>query len=219
VFARSGYHESTVSEIAKEAGVSEGTIYEHFSTKEGLLFSIPEAFIAKEREQHRFHLQLIRGAAMRLRAIVYLYLYTWQENPDYAVINLLILKGNLNFRQTEGYRLIREGFREITRIIEEGMASGEFRGDIVPYAIRSVLMGAVDHVATNWLLSDRKHNLVDLVDPIMDLVMGGLGCAAPQTTGGSRPWDRWRPRRVAPAAGGQTPGGEAPPKPAGHEKD
>jgi TetR/AcrR family transcriptional regulator, fatty acid metabolism regulator protein len=199
VFASNSFHESTVSEIAKEARVSEGTIYEHFSTKEGLLFSIPEAFLAKVREQHRFHLELIRGAANRLRAIVYLYLYTWQENPDYAVINLLILKGNVNFRKTEGFRLIRKGFQEITRIIEEGIANGEFRADLDPYVIRSVLMGTVDHVATNWLLSDRKHNLLDLVDPVMDLVMTGLAREAPPAAGARPRWDRWPSRDVPPA--------------------
>lgn len=206
VFASNSFHESTVSEIAKEARVSDGTIYEYFSTKEGLLFSIPEAFIAEVREQNRFHLKLIRGAANRLRAIVYLYLYTWQEHPDYAVINLLILKGNANFRKTEGYRLIREGFQEITQIIEEGIASREFRDDINPYVVRSVLMGAVDHVTTNWLLSDRKHDLVDLVDPIMDLVMSGLARAASPVAGGPGPWYHWRPSQSMPASGGQTPG-------------
>ncbi|MFH1033991.1 MAG: TetR/AcrR family transcriptional regulator [Pseudomonadota bacterium] len=219
VFANNGYHESTVSEIAKEAKVSEGTIYEYFSSKEGLLFSIPEAFTAKMREQNRFHLQLIRGAGMRLRAIVYLYLHTWQEYPDYAVINLLILKGNLNFRQTEGYRVIRAGFKEITQIIEEGIAGGEFRADLDPYVIRSVLMGAVDHAATNWLLSDRKHNLVDLVDPIMDLVMTGLGLEAP-AAGATRPrWDRWPSRQGRLSPGGPAQPGDDPQAPPSTEND
>ncbi|MBI4799722.1 MAG: TetR/AcrR family transcriptional regulator [Desulfarculus sp.] len=194
-FAQKGFHESTIAEIAKEAKVSEGTIYEYFSSKEGLLFSIPEAFTRKVRDQNRFHLQLIRGAANRLRAIIYLYLHTWQEHPDYAVINLLILKGNPNFRKTEGYRLVREGFQEITRTIEEGITDGEFIAGGNPYVIRSVLMGAVDHVTINWLHSDRKRNLVDLVDPIMDLVMGGL--ARHEGAPGGQPprWDRWRPAR------------------------
>jgi TetR/AcrR family fatty acid metabolism transcriptional regulator len=203
IFARKGFHDSTISEIAKEAHVSEGTIYEYFTTKEKLLFSIPEEFSNKIHEQNQFHLQLIRGAANKLRAIIYLYLHVWQEYPDYAVINLLILKGNDNFRQTEGYRLIREGFRGTTRVIQEGIDSGEFRADIDPYVIRSVLMGAVDHVATNWLLSDRKHNLIDLVDPIMDLVMTGL-CKEPrQTAGGPPSWYHWPARDAQPTGAGQ----------------
>ncbi|MCB2227796.1 MAG: TetR/AcrR family transcriptional regulator [Desulfarculaceae bacterium] len=201
IFARKGYHDSTIAEIAKEAHVSEGSIYEYFDTKEKLLFTIPEAFSNKVHEQNKFHLQLIRGAANRLRATIYLYLHVWQEYPDYAVINLLILKGNENFRRTEGYRFIREGFQGTTQIIKEGIASGEFRSDIDPYVIRSVLMGTVDHVATNWLLSDRKHSLLDLVDPIMDLVMTGLVNDAPQAAGATPRWDHWPARGVRPLDG------------------
>lgn len=174
VFAQKGFHAATIAEVAQEARVSEGTIYEYFGSKEKLLFNIPGTFAKKFREQGAFHLALIRGAANRLRAVVYLYLHTWQQNPDYAAVNLLILKTNLAFRETEGYRLIREGFRDITTIIEEGIASGEFRSDINPYIVRSVLMGAVDHVTTNWLLSDRKRDLLEAVDPIVDVVMEGI---------------------------------------------
>lgn len=196
-FAQKGFHESTIAEIAKVAGVSEGTIYEYFSTKEGLLFSIPEAFTKKMRRWLKFNLQLIRGASHKLRAIVYLHLNIYQENPDYAQITLLILKGNLNFRKTEGYRLVRESFQTTTQVIEEGMASGEFRSDINPYLVRSVLMGAVDHLAVNWLYSDRKYQLLDAVDPVLDLVMEGLLSQEPPQGERHPSWDAWRPRPPA----------------------
>jgi TetR/AcrR family fatty acid metabolism transcriptional regulator len=38
IFARKGFHAATVSDIARKAKVSEGTIYEYFSSKEELLF-------------------------------------------------------------------------------------------------------------------------------------------------------------------------------------
>lgn len=41
VFAQKGYHAATTKEIAAEAGVSEGTIYNYFQSKEDLLLSIP----------------------------------------------------------------------------------------------------------------------------------------------------------------------------------
>jgi len=42
VFAKHGYHASSMSEIAKEAGVSKGLAYHYFSSKEDLLVSIAE---------------------------------------------------------------------------------------------------------------------------------------------------------------------------------
>jgi len=41
VFAQKGYHNATTKEIAAQAGVSEGTIYNYFQSKEDLLLSIP----------------------------------------------------------------------------------------------------------------------------------------------------------------------------------
>ena len=38
IFARKGFHAATVSDIARKAKVSEGTIYEYFTSKEELLF-------------------------------------------------------------------------------------------------------------------------------------------------------------------------------------
>jgi TetR/AcrR family fatty acid metabolism transcriptional regulator len=174
VFARKGLHEATISEIANQAGVSEGTIYEHFSTKDNLLFSIPELFTRNMGEFGKFHLRLIRGAANKLRAYIYLYMWVMQENPDYAIVSLLHLKGNLKFRKTEGFRLVRQWYRLAADIIAEGVESGEFRDDVDPYIIRSILMGAADQVTANWLLSDRKRDLLDAVDPIFDTIMEGV---------------------------------------------
>lgn len=199
VFAQKGFHDATIAEVAQQAEVSEGTIYEYFGSKEKLLFSIPGTFARKFRDQGQFHLSLIRGAANRLRAIVYLYLHTWQENPDYAAVNLLILKTNLKFRQTEGYRLIREGFRDISQIIEDGIANGEFQPHINPYMIRSVLMGAVDHVTTNWLLSDRNRDLLEAVDPIVDVVLDGISNDENISAQASRP--HWSTRRAKRSTG------------------
>lgn len=42
VFAKHGYHASSMSEIAKESGVSKGLAYHYFSSKEDLLVSIAE---------------------------------------------------------------------------------------------------------------------------------------------------------------------------------
>jgi TetR/AcrR family fatty acid metabolism transcriptional regulator len=193
VFADKGFQDATIAAIARRARVSEGTIYEYFSSKENLLFHIPKAFTDRYGEVVRFHIELIKGAANRLRAMVYMYLHMWKHYPDYAVLNLVILKTNHKFRETEGYRLIREGFQAITKIVQEGVDNGEFRPDIDPYIIRSVLMGAVDHVTVNWLLSDRKRDLLATVDPIVDVVMEGI--LSSETPAAEAPRPHWSRRR------------------------
>ncbi|MCJ7775942.1 MAG: TetR/AcrR family transcriptional regulator [Desulfobulbaceae bacterium] len=97
VFASKGFHEATISEISKGAHVSESTIYEYFSTKEDLLFSIPAETIREYQNKNQEILQYIQGAANKLRTLIYRHLSLYTFNEDYANVVMLILKGNRNF--------------------------------------------------------------------------------------------------------------------------
>ncbi len=174
VFAEKGFHEATISEVAKVAGVSEATIYEYFSNKEALLFSIPLETTRRGYEQAEYHLKLIKGAGNKLRASIYLYLQFYQDNPDYAAVIMLILKQNRKFQGTEAYKLIVEGFQGIVQILEDGIKSNELRSDINPYLVRSVILGTIEHLVTNWLLTGRPEELLDSVDPLCDFIMEGI---------------------------------------------
>ncbi|MBU2546776.1 MAG: TetR/AcrR family transcriptional regulator [Proteobacteria bacterium] len=174
VFAEKGFHEATISEVAREAGLSDATIYEYFSTKEELLFSIPVETTEKGMETLNFHLNYIRGASNKVRSIVYHYLSFYQNHPEYASVVMLILKQNRKFLDTEAYRIIREGFRVITRVVEEGVASREFRSDANPFLVRSVLLGTIEHLVIRRLLLGQPEDLMSLVDPLTDMIIQGI---------------------------------------------
>ncbi|MBW2297815.1 MAG: TetR/AcrR family transcriptional regulator [Deltaproteobacteria bacterium] len=174
VFARKGFSDSTISEIAQEAGLSDATIYEYFSSKEELLFSGPLETIRTAYEQLRGHLEFIRGAANRLRGIIYGYLSFYQGHPDFASILMLILKHNRNFLKTEAYQLMRRQSRVIIEVVEEGIASGEFKPDTDPYLVRAVVLGTIEHTVTSWVLFGKPENLVAMTDSLSDLTVDGI---------------------------------------------
>ena len=178
VFAQRGFQESTITEIAKEAKVSEASIYEYFSTKEGLLFSIPGESSQTLFEVMAFHLKIIRGSANKLRAIVYLLMDSYQNNPDFAAVLMLFLKHNKKFLDTSGHHVIKEGIKHITRVIEEGIESREFRNDLNPYLVRSMILGTIEHLVTNWVMTGNPENLMDLVDPLIDNLILGINTPA-----------------------------------------
>ncbi|MGQ9859944.1 MAG: TetR/AcrR family transcriptional regulator [Thermodesulfobacteriota bacterium] len=178
VFARKGFQESTVSDVAREAGLSEATIYEYFPSKEELLFSIPGETTRKGKEILEFHLQYVRGAANKIRSIIYHYLSFYQNNPDYAAIAMLVLKQNRKFIETEAYQMVREGSRVILRVVEEGIASGEFSPHINPFLVRSVILGTIENILIRKLLHGKPEDLVAFVDPLTDLVIRGIARGA-----------------------------------------
>ena len=174
VFAGKGFADATVSEVAREAGLSDATIYEYFSSKEELLFSIPLQTTRKAAQELRVHLDYIRGAANKIRGIIYGYLSFYQNHPDYASVLMLILKQNRKFLETEAYQLIREVSRMITRVVEAGIAAGEFKADTDPHLVRAVMLGTIEHSVITWLLLDRPQNLLALADPLTDIVIKGI---------------------------------------------
>jgi TetR/AcrR family fatty acid metabolism transcriptional regulator len=174
VFAQKGYQEATVADVAREAKVSEATIYEYFPSKEELLFLIPGATARRGKEKLEHVLQFIRSSADKIRAFVFDHLNFYQNHPDYASVAMLILKSNRKFLETEAYKDVQELSRVLFQIIKEGMVSGEFRSGIDPYLIRSAILGTIEHLVIRQVLLGKPKNLVELVDPLSDMILGGI---------------------------------------------
>src|SRR6187549_2963087 len=72
VFARNGYFNSKVADIAREAGVADGTVYLYFKSKEEILHSIFERNMAEAIAAGRKQLEGISDAREKLRSIALL---------------------------------------------------------------------------------------------------------------------------------------------------
>ncbi len=199
VFAQKGFHPATIAEIARGAGLSEPTLYEYFSSKEEILFTIPIETSAKLGELIDFHMAMAKGTANKLRVIIYILLWIHQTNPNYAAVSYLILKQNSRFMEAEGYRLLRKRMRPLIEVIKEGIASGEIRSGLTPYVIRSVILGTIEHLVIRKLMHRTEDNLLDYVDQVVGTVMGGIG-ADPLQDGFRLNID------IAPLRGGTTDG-------------
>lgn len=174
VFAEKGFHNATIAEIARKAHVSEATVYEYCGSKEDLLFSIPEEITRSSVERVESILPFVKGAENRLRAVVYGYYQVYRDNPQYSSLVLLDLKHNRKFMQTEGYHMVRKAAGILLGVIKEGIESGEFRSDIDPQLVRSMVLGTIEHVFFRWHLMERQEELPDFVDRVMDIIMGGI---------------------------------------------
>ena len=174
IFAGKGFHAATVSDIARKAKVSEGTIYEYFSSKEILLFSIPAETIQQYLDKNLEILEHIQGAAGKLRFLIHRHLGLYADNPDYANVVMLILKGNRNFLKTSAYKIVRSSAKMTIQVIEEGMQNGEFRSDIQPYLVRAMIWGTIEHLVTRKSLLGKPQDLLDLADDIVNTIFKGI---------------------------------------------
>jgi AcrR family transcriptional regulator len=178
VFALKGFHETPIADVAKEAGVSEATIYEYFLSKEDLLFSIPEETIRIYRDENLEILPYIRGAANKLRAVIHRHLSLYADNSDYANVVMLILKGNRNFIKTEAYKVVQSAARITTDILEEGIRTGEFRADLQPYLARAMIWGTIEHLVIRRGLLGKPADLLSLADEITRTILEGISATS-----------------------------------------
>jgi len=177
IFAEKTFQEATISEISKESGVSEATIYEYFGTKEDLLFAIPEKISNDTFEESKLVLPFIKDVEGRIRAIILSYIRLYQNNPHYSALVLLQLASNKRFRQTAAHQAIRRSAHSLLDCIRNGIADGTFRKDADAYLIRSMLLGTVEHLFIHWHMQGmpkREKNILDMLDPFLEIVLSGI---------------------------------------------
>ena len=177
IFAEKGFQNTTISEISREAGCSEATIYEYFGTKEDLLFAIPEKISRESIQETDRALTYIKGAEGRMRALLLAYVRLYQSNPHYSALVLLQLMNNKRFRQTPAHTAIRQSAHRLLDCVKEGIADGTFKKDADPYLIRSMLLGTIEHLFIHWHMQGmpkRKKSIMEMLDPFIEIVLDGI---------------------------------------------
>jgi len=184
IFAEKTFQDATISEISKESGVSEATIYEYFGTKEDLLFAIPEKISNDTFEESKLVLPFIKDVEGRMRAILLSYIQLYQNNPHYSALVLLQLMSNKRFRQTAAHAAIRRSAHGLLDCIRDGIADGTFRKDADAYLIRSLLMGTIEHLFIHWHMQGmpkREKSIMDMLDPFLEIVLSGIRARREET--------------------------------------
>jgi TetR/AcrR family transcriptional regulator, fatty acid metabolism regulator protein len=161
LFATQGYQQTSISEISKQAGLSEASIYEYFQSKEDLLHHIPAAWIDDTVQELEEQLFGVEGSFNRLRKFLWWYIRIIEKNPMTAAVVFLFLKTNRNFMSTEVYLRVRTFYGNLLEIFKQGINSGEMKPDLNPYVARSIFLGTIEHIAIRWILKDRSYSLFD----------------------------------------------------------
>ena len=174
-FAARGFFNAQVADVARTAGVAAGTVYLYFRGKDDLLISIFERTMKEAIDAGRRSLEGRAQPMDRLREIARLHLERLGRDRDLAVVFQVELRQSTKFMERFSATYLREYLGIIRDVIAEGQAKGVFRKQINPTLAAKMLFGALDEMATNWILSRRKYSLVAETDAVIDLFVGGLG--------------------------------------------
>jgi TetR/AcrR family transcriptional regulator, fatty acid metabolism regulator protein len=175
VFARKGYYNSRVTDIAKEAGIAAGTIYLYFRTKDDILVTLFREKMAQFVGSLRKAIAEEPDAVAKLSRLIRLHFEMLEEDPQLAeVVQVELRQGQKFFRGASTHE-IGSYFALITSVLEEGVAEGRFRAGLPVKVATKALFGAMDQMATSWVLGKRGYRLADTADAVADIFLRGLG--------------------------------------------
>ncbi|MBU1713726.1 MAG: TetR family transcriptional regulator [Proteobacteria bacterium] len=177
VFAERGFYQSTISQIAREAGVADGTIYLYFKNKDDILVQF---FTYKTKlvfDRFREEVDKADNCFDKLRNLIRRHLEEFQNDRNMAVL--------YQAETHQNSRLVEEQIKEMSKlyldivseIVEQGQEEGGIRKDIYVGLVKRFILGGVDEVINTWLHSGGKYDLVSMADPLVDLFIRGIGNA------------------------------------------
>lgn len=174
VFASRGFFGAQVADIARAAGVAAGTVYLYFRNKDDLLVSLFERTMQEAIDEGRAALDGVKDPLERLRRIARLHLDRVGRDRDLAIVFQVELRQSIKFMEQFSATRLREYLGIIRDVIADGQAKGAFRRDVNPTVAAKILFGALDEMATNWILSRRRYTLAADADTVVDLFVNGV---------------------------------------------
>jgi AcrR family transcriptional regulator len=157
VFTRKGFHAASVADVVAEAGVSQGTVYHYFDSKEALLLAVfTEWETGNLQEEIGQALKAAPTAAGKLELLA-------RAATSRVTSSMQLLEASVEFwSHIPRNAKIRQGFRrifehmaaEVAAVIQAGIDAGEFR-PVDSTVMARLLIASYDGLVLQWL-ADRK---------------------------------------------------------------
>jgi len=177
VFARQGFYQSTIAQIAKEAGVADGTIYLYFKNKDDILVQFFSYRTKQVFERFRAEVKIADNSLDKLRNLIRRHLTEFQRDRDMAVVYQVETHQNSRLAESQ-IREMSVMYQDlVSEIVELGQQEGSIRKDLYVGLVKRFILGAVDEVINTWLHSEKEYDLVSMADPLVELFVRGIGTA------------------------------------------
>ncbi len=176
VFAEKGYNHARVADIARKAGVADGTIYLYFKNKEDLLLSVFEEKMDELLAGLGEALASTDDPVERIRAFAVFHFRQVRENRKAAEVMQVELRLSNKFLKEYRPEKLWAYLGMFGQIVREGQARGLFRADVDPFIGSWSFFGALDELAMQWVLSRNRDRfpLETAADQVAEIFIRGL---------------------------------------------
>lgn len=175
VFAKNGYFNSKVADVARAAGVADGTVYLYFKNKDDILVSIFTTVMEDVIGSLKEALSRMGDPLEKLRHVAVAHFRRMSSDRSLAIVFQVELRQSTKFMQQFSSTKVQQYFSVIEQVIREAQRQKVFREDLDSKLATKFFFGALDEMTTNWILSRRRYDLVAMADAVFDVFVNGAG--------------------------------------------
>lgn len=164
VFSQKGFARTTIAEVATQAGIGKGTIYEYFKSKEDLYFAVFDWFMAKTGATVMVSIATLKGSASeKLQAVSASLMNSWDEMRDIFALFMEFWAASASPQTQPRFKQVfKQGYGEfrsiVAAVIREGIERGEFRTNLQVSSVAAALVGTWDALLLQaWFDADFDH--------------------------------------------------------------
>ena len=179
-FSGSDFHKANIRDVAKRAGVSFSTIYQHFGSKERLLFAFVDVWLGELTERIVDHLQGIEDLKEKLRKVLWLQLDYYERHPGlgrilFMTVPMKTWMADNTFQQKKMINLYLE-------VLRKGQAEGVLNPRIRAGVLLDFMLGLVQRSFFMWISRGQTTGLAAQANTLFEMVWRGM--SNPERDGG-----------------------------------
>ena len=200
LFVAKGFAATRSEEVAARAGVSKGTLYLYYPSKEELLKAVVRHFVVNEIAEGADAVRLAEGSSADLLAVV-LRMW-WQrmgETRASGVLKLMMSEVR-NFPEIAQFyvdEVVDPSHHMLAELLQRGIDRGEFRpvnvADVVNVLVAPLLFLVMHKYSLGACPSGKRIDPVAFIEAQIDLVLRGLSASPPLTPARTSPEARTSP--------------------------
>ncbi len=175
VFAREGFYNSKVSEIAKEAHVADGTIYLYFKNKDDILISLFEEELTHIINLVKGEIDCISDPREKLVRFCNIHLGLVESDRALAEVIQVELRQSNKFMREYKNKHFLAYLNIIADIVNQGKEQGIFRDDVKSDVVARMVFGSLDEIST-YLVTTRRRRFdsYEVAEMVGNIFLGGL---------------------------------------------
>ncbi len=175
MFLDRDYYQVTITDIAEQAGVGKGTVYEYFSSKEDLFKESFSHCADMYLQLFREHLSTTAPVKQTMADLILAHLELLRENRQR--LYLLFNERPLSMQEMQGWVIEkrREILKQITAVLKEGISAEEIRPELDLEMLGRLFLAINFDLIGGMVILDGQDVSEEKVAGLIDIIWNGIG--------------------------------------------